>query len=229
MGNTQLGANQHLIWPFKHSLFRWGAYIDHSLLQLKGEEWAFGKKLQRVSAVLVTIFALLIGGMNGAMAATIPAPPPAPAISEIQMQEGWNGKEILACHGWLDTYISGRHVAHYNPDLIPRGGPVSIGCAYAGCGVIVSFMGPVGAIGWLPMVWASSLRREEWSFLVDKVKDSPWSAIIMTQLLAALGLLALLVRFDAPWYDYFWVLALVVYEVLVIRALVRRVGKSPET
>ncbi|BAS13735.1 hypothetical protein AHiyo8_20380 [Arthrobacter sp. Hiyo8] len=61
---------------------------------------------------------------------------------------GWNGKEILACHGWLDTYISGRHVAHYNPDLIPRGGPVSIGCAYAGFGVIVSLMGPIGAIGW---------------------------------------------------------------------------------
>lgn len=61
---------------------------------------------------------------------------------------GWNGKEILACHGWLDTYISGRHVAHYNPDLIPRGGPVSIGCAYAGFGVIMSLMGPIGAIGW---------------------------------------------------------------------------------
>lgn len=61
---------------------------------------------------------------------------------------GWNGKEVLACHGWLDTYISGRHVAHYNPDLIPRGRPVSIGCAYAGFGVIVSLMGPIGAIGW---------------------------------------------------------------------------------
>lgn len=25
---------------------------------------------------------------------------------------GWYEKEILACHGWLDSYISGRHVAH---------------------------------------------------------------------------------------------------------------------
>ncbi|MHA7200188.1 hypothetical protein [Arthrobacter alkaliphilus] len=47
-------------------------------------------------------------------------------------------------------------------------------------------------------------------------------AIITTQLVAALGLLALLVRFDARWYDYIWVLALLAYEILVIRGLVRR-------
>lgn len=61
---------------------------------------------------------------------------------------GWYGKEILACHGWLDSYISGRHVAHYSPDLIPRGYPVSVGCAYAAIGVIVSLTVPVGSIGW---------------------------------------------------------------------------------
>jgi hypothetical protein len=66
------------------------------------------------------------------------------------------------------------------------------------------------------------LLQGEWSFLVDKVRVTPWSAIITTQLVAALGLLALLVRFDARWYDYIWVVALVAYEVLVIRALVRR-------
>jgi len=188
---------------------------------------SIGKKLRSVSAVLVTSAALLVGGVNGATAATIPALPPTPTAWQIQTPDqiqnaitqafngdssrlavllegsqvaetqaalkirldtrdasrrgnisaskktsgnsvtplstgqydyyctgyngvtlGWNGKEILACHGWLDTYISGRHVAHYNPDLIPRGGPVSIGCAYAGFGVIVSLMGPVGAIGW---------------------------------------------------------------------------------
>lgn len=61
---------------------------------------------------------------------------------------GWYGKEILACHGWLDSYISGRHVAHYNPDLIPRGYPVSVDCAYAAFGVITSLTMPLGSIGW---------------------------------------------------------------------------------
>ena len=188
---------------------------------------SIGKKIRSVIAVVVTSAALLLGGMNGATAATVPAPPQPITTSQLQTPEqiqtaisqafdgdsnglalllespqvsetqaalkirleardgfprghflankkapggavapmstgrydyyctgyngvtiGWNGKQILACHGWLDTYISGRHVAHYNPDLIPRGGPVSIGCAYAGFGVIVSLMGPIGAIGW---------------------------------------------------------------------------------
>lgn len=61
---------------------------------------------------------------------------------------GWNGMEVLACHGWLDTYISGRHVAHYNPDLIPRGAPVTVGCAYAMIGVVVSLTVPLGVVGW---------------------------------------------------------------------------------
>ncbi|MCZ9884593.1 hypothetical protein [Arthrobacter sp. B2a2-09] len=60
---------------------------------------------------------------------------------------------------------------------------------------------------------------------MDKVKTTPWLAIITTQLGAALGLLALLVRFDARWFDYIWVVALVAYEILVIRALVRRQDK----
>lgn len=60
---------------------------------------------------------------------------------------------------------------------------------------------------------------------VDKVKTTPWSAIIATQLVAALGPLALLVRFDARWYDYIWVVALVAYEILVMRALVRGQSK----
>lgn len=61
---------------------------------------------------------------------------------------GWYGKEELACHGWMDSYISGRHVAHYNPDLIPRGGPVSVDCAYAMLGAAASLMAPVGVVGW---------------------------------------------------------------------------------
>lgn len=61
---------------------------------------------------------------------------------------GWWDKEVLACHGYMDTYISGRQVAHYIPDLIPRGGPISYGCAYAAFGAIVSLTNPVGAIGW---------------------------------------------------------------------------------
>ncbi|MEV8151014.1 hypothetical protein AB0O52_23090 [Arthrobacter sp. NPDC080073] len=57
------------------------------------------------------------------------------------------------------------------------------------------------------------------------MKTTPWLAIVTTQLVATLGLLALLVRFDARWYDYIWVVALVAYEILVIRALIRRQDK----
>ncbi|WP_345447821.1 hypothetical protein [Arthrobacter gyeryongensis] len=57
------------------------------------------------------------------------------------------------------------------------------------------------------------------------MKTTPWLPIVTTQLVAALGLLALLVRFDARWYDYIWVVALVAYEILVMRALVRRENK----
>lgn len=33
---------------------------------------------------------------------------------------GWNGKIERACHGWMDVYNdSGRHVAHYAPDIFP--------------------------------------------------------------------------------------------------------------
>jgi len=63
---------------------------------------------------------------------------------------GWFGKPILACHGWLDTYISGNHVAHYNPDLIPRGKPITVGCfVSAASGVVTVLSLPAGGIvGW---------------------------------------------------------------------------------
>jgi len=53
----------------------------------------------------------------------------------------------LACHGWYDAYISGKHVAHFNPDLIPRGEPVSVGCAYA-IGASVLSAASIGTVGW---------------------------------------------------------------------------------
>lgn len=63
---------------------------------------------------------------------------------------GWRGKTILACHGWIDVYISGRHTQHYCPDLIPRGKPISIGCFVAAAAGTVSVLSiPTGgSIGW---------------------------------------------------------------------------------
>lgn len=63
---------------------------------------------------------------------------------------GWNGKDQLACHGWLDVYISGNHVGHVCPDLIPRGGPITLGCALAAAGAIVSLIAlPATGVGWV--------------------------------------------------------------------------------
>lgn len=67
------------------------------------------------------------------------------------------------------------------------------------------------------------MQEEVWLYPVDKVNNpSPWIAIVTTQLLVLIGLSAMLFRFEAKWYDYVLVLVVVVYEVLVIRALVRR-------
>lgn len=42
---------------------------------------------------------------------------------------GWNGKVERACHGWMNVYISGNHVARYCPDLFPSPvGAISFAC-----------------------------------------------------------------------------------------------------
>lgn len=63
---------------------------------------------------------------------------------------GWYGQVILACHGWIDVYISGNHTQHYCPDLIPRGLTISVGCFIAvGAGVATALTIPSGGtIGW---------------------------------------------------------------------------------
>lgn len=64
---------------------------------------------------------------------------------------GWNGKVINACHGWMDVYISGRHVAHFNPDLGPVPGPgASVECTVAVIGTIATLISlPTGgSAGW---------------------------------------------------------------------------------
>ncbi len=72
---------------------------------------------------------------------------------------GWYNKIVLACHGYLDTYISGRHVSHTIPDLFPRSsGTISLGCALAIAGTITAVMSiPItagaSAYGWA--VWGS--------------------------------------------------------------------------
>lgn len=72
---------------------------------------------------------------------------------------GWYGEPVLACHGYLDQYISGTHVSHTIPDLFPvDGGTLSLGCALAAGGVVTSVMAiPITAgastYGWA--VWGS--------------------------------------------------------------------------
>ncbi|MFW0771925.1 hypothetical protein ACLRGI_02005 [Paenarthrobacter nitroguajacolicus] len=64
---------------------------------------------------------------------------------------GWNGQVIEACHGWMDVYISGRHVAHFSPDLGPVPGPgASVECTTAVIGAVATLISlPAGgAAGW---------------------------------------------------------------------------------
>lgn len=63
---------------------------------------------------------------------------------------GWNGKIIRACHGWMNVYISGKHVARYCPDLIPdppNGGRVTVMCVLNTAATIVTIFTPAGTIG----------------------------------------------------------------------------------
>ncbi|AKU18024.1 hypothetical protein [Luteipulveratus mongoliensis] len=61
----------------------------------------------------------------------------------------WHDKAMFACHGFLDKYISGNHVAHIYPDLIPRGRALTkkeFGCSVAVVSTIVGLWGgPAGA------------------------------------------------------------------------------------
>ena len=71
---------------------------------------------------------------------------------------GWYNKIVLACHGYLDMYISGNHVSHTIPDLFPRGTAISLGCAKAGVGAIIAVMaipitGGASTYGWI--VWGA--------------------------------------------------------------------------
>lgn len=59
-----------------------------------------------------------------------------------------------------------------------------------------------------------------------KIEPTPWSVIMTTQLLGVVGLGALLIRLQAEWYDFLLVGLFLVYEVLVIRSLVRRASSS---
>jgi hypothetical protein len=63
---------------------------------------------------------------------------------------GWDGKVVEACHGWMDVYISGRHVAHFSPDLVPVGPGVSVQCTVAVIGTTATLISlPAGgAAGW---------------------------------------------------------------------------------
>ena len=66
---------------------------------------------------------------------------------------GWYGQPFLACHGYLDKYISGSHASHSIPDLFPRGRVISIDCAKAvGAGGLLALgtltSAPTGPLGW---------------------------------------------------------------------------------
>lgn len=65
----------------------------------------------------------------------------------------WSGKVILACHGWYDEYVSGRHVAHAIVDLVPRGEEISVACAKGAVGVVISVGGVVASLPMSPVGW----------------------------------------------------------------------------
>jgi hypothetical protein len=50
----------------------------------------------------------------------------------------WVGKVAMACHGWLDYYISGGHSAHLCPDLWPTGPVTSAQCSRGNTGVFAA-------------------------------------------------------------------------------------------
>lgn len=78
------------------------------------------------------------------------------------------------------------------------------------------------------MAAAYSTQEAALSSPVDKkVESTPWSLILITQLLGIVGLSALLVRLHAEWYDFLLLGLFIVYEVMVIRALVRRASSPP--
>jgi hypothetical protein len=77
------------------------------------------------------------------------------------------------------------------------------------------------------MAVACCLREVALLSPVDKkIESTPWSVILITQLLGVVGLGALLIRLQAEWYDFLLVGLFIAYEVLVIRALVRRASAS---
>lgn len=139
---------------------------------------SIGKRIQSVIAVAVTSAALLLGGMNAVTAATVPVPPQPRTTSQLQtpeqiqtaISEAFDGDgnrlalllespQVSETQAALRIRLEGRgdfSGGHFLANKKAPGGaiapmstgPVSIGCAYAGFGVIVSLMGPIGAIGW---------------------------------------------------------------------------------
>lgn len=117
-----------------------------------------GKKVRSVISVVVTSAALLLGGINGATAVTVPAPPPAATTSQLQtpeqiqtaISEAFDGDsnrlalllespQFSETQAALKIRLEGRYDFSGGAVLVIKkapGGPVSIGCAYAGFGVI---------------------------------------------------------------------------------------------
>ena len=74
---------------------------------------------------------------------------------------GWNGKTFRACHGYLNSYISGLHAGHYLPDVYPSGNPVTVACAKSAGGAGLTLLGlaaggPTNALGWAVLGAAAS-------------------------------------------------------------------------
>lgn len=54
---------------------------------------------------------------------------------------GWNGAPFHACHGYLDSYISGSHAGHYVPDAYDPGPQMSVACSHAYAGAAFFSLG----------------------------------------------------------------------------------------
>lgn len=76
------------------------------------------------------------------------------------------------------------------------------------------------------MVLACCLPEVALLSLVDKkTETTPWPALLTAQLVPFFVLGAILFRLEAEWYDYVLLGVFVIYEVFVIRGLLRHAAR----
>jgi hypothetical protein len=115
---------------------------------------------RRVPAGIMAVLALTIGGI------VVAAPSQATGEYDYYCTGyngrtiGWNNKSFHACHGYLDVYISGRHVGHHVPDAYPTGSSAQLACSRSANNALImiaSLSRPLNPIGWLGSLVGSTV------------------------------------------------------------------------